>query len=182
MSPRSAAGRPKVAPLLAASDARMGGRAKFRVRSCLSVSLLALAALWAGFAHTTWRTPPAAAPFVEPDRRPPPAAAPFVEPDRRPPAGAPVVKPDRRPFFEHPVPNTTRFVHAGFSGISAASPPADYPRLARMSELLDAWNPDHVEAIPTPFVERLAVFNFSDRAERATAALYRDAEVVLHKA
>ena len=100
----------------------------------------------------------------------------------RPPAGAPVVEPDRRPFFEHPVPNTTRFVHAGFSGISAASPPADYPRLARMSELLDAWNPDHVEAIPTPFVERLAVFNFSDRAERATAALYRDAEVVLHKA
>ena len=51
-----------------------------------------------------------------------------------------------------------------------------YPPTEHLVDLLKRWNPDNV-TLPFPFVEKLAVFNFSDPSERAMAETYRNAEL-----
>lgn len=52
----------------------------------------------------------------------------------------------------------------------------EYPETEPLVDVVRRWNPDNV-TIPTPFKERLAVFNFSNAAERSLAEEYRNAEL-----
>ena len=51
-----------------------------------------------------------------------------------------------------------------------------YPKYTSLLSLVSAWNPDNPDP-PSEFHETLQHFNYSDPAERAMAAKYRDAEL-----
>lgn len=53
---------------------------------------------------------------------------------------------------------------------------SNYPETEPLLDIISRWNPDNV-TVPTPFKEKLAVFNFSNATERALAETYRDAEL-----
>ena len=55
-------------------------------------------------------------------------------------------------------------------------PQDGYPVYNSLMNIVETWNPDIVEP-PTTFVETLQHFNYSDPAERAVAAKFRDAEL-----
>ena len=48
-----------------------------------------------------------------------------------------------------------------------------YPPYRTLEEVLDGWNPDDTDNIPSPFKEQLQVFNYSDPYELAVAKKYR---------
>lgn len=56
-------------------------------------------------------------------------------------------------------------------------PPDDYPKLETMGELMKRWPQDDLDNPPSPFVERLMHFNFTDPAELLMAKRFRDAEL-----
>lgn len=58
-----------------------------------------------------------------------------------------------------------------------ASPPDEYPFMEPMDELMKRWPQDDLDNPPTPFVEQLMHFNFSDPKQRKMAINYRDAEL-----
>mmetsp|Transcript_41989 Transcript_41989/g.111884 ORF Transcript_41989/g.111884 Transcript_41989/m.111884 type:complete len:393 (+) Transcript_41989:253-1431(+) len=51
------------------------------------------------------------------------------------------------------------------------------PPYHTLAEIVDHWNPDDSDNIPSPFLEELQVFNYSDPYELALAEQYRNAEV-----
>ena len=56
-------------------------------------------------------------------------------------------------------------------------PPEDYPPLEPMGELLSRWPQDEIDDVPSPFVEKLMHFDFSNPEELRMAKKYRDAEL-----
>ena len=48
-----------------------------------------------------------------------------------------------------------------------------YPIYHTLEEVVDHWNPDDTDNIPSPFLEELQVFNYSDPYERGLAEQYR---------
>ena len=53
----------------------------------------------------------------------------------------------------------------------------DYPPLESLLSLIKRWNPDDAGNAPTPFIERLQVFDYSDPEQRRISEIYRNAEV-----
>ena len=49
----------------------------------------------------------------------------------------------------------------------------NYPPYHTLAEIVDHWNPDDSDNIPSPFLEELQVFNYSDPYELALAEQYR---------
>lgn len=56
-------------------------------------------------------------------------------------------------------------------------PPPGYPKLETLGDMLKRWPQNNLDHPPTPFVEQLAHFNYSDPVERSAARKYRDAEL-----
>jgi len=54
---------------------------------------------------------------------------------------------------------------------------SNYPPTQSLLDMIEHWNPDNSDVIPSPFVETLQVFDYSDLEQRAMAERYRDAEV-----
>jgi hypothetical protein len=64
-----------------------------------------------------------------------------------------------------------------YPDVSLEGPPPGYPKLETLGDMLTKWPQNSLDHPPTPIVERLAHFNYSNPVERAAALKYRNAEL-----
>jgi len=61
--------------------------------------------------------------------------------------------------------------------VPSPPPPEEYPPLERLGNLLERWPQDEMDNPPSPFVEQLLHFDYSNPAEMAVAVKFRDLEL-----